>query len=201
MRSVGRVTLGMVALGFALPALSHAQAVQPANLVGVWEGIPGVDPQSPKDTTASAVLTKAVAVRSDSTWSMVVFRGVQKSCLGGSWRLAGDSIFWQFPGGVAARKIVLKNQDQQFFAYRWTSLTTPAEAYRRADTTKTPKPKHLAALPQCSSTARPAVPPVPAPSASDTPAAPRVPTTPSAPKPPSAPKQPSTPGMPTFPNP
>ena len=165
--SVKGIGLMVLALGFAGCA-GHGSSgtVSPErSFVGVWEGIPGVDPQSPKDTTGKTPLTHALLIGADSIYAEVTVRGRQAGCGGGRWALHGsDSVSWMQSGNAPMVKDKIVFKDQQFFLYRGGNLTKPAEAYRRADTTVTPKPKHLAGLPQCASTIRRALrtPPKPA---------------------------------------
>jgi hypothetical protein len=105
-------------------------------------------------------------INADSTYAEVTMKGNQAGCGGGRWALSGhDSVSWIQSGAAPTVKDKIVFQNQQFFLYRGNNLTKPAEAYRRADTTVTPKPKHLAPLSQCASTIRRALrtPPKPAP--------------------------------------
>ena len=210
---VGRFAVVAMGLGFAVPAAAYAQGVKAADLVGVWEGLPGVDRRTPKpDSTGKVKMTHAVMMRADSTWAEVITQGQQVTCSGGRWTLSGNTISWQERTATTSHKIVAK--DNQFMLYSAKDTVKPVEAYRRADTTVTPKPLPLSAMAQCntmvrnppkqSMMGRPAgagagnAPARPAPSA-----APGKPATPAAPDAKDKAKKPAPNSwsVPTFPNP
>jgi hypothetical protein len=65
------------------------------------------------------------------------------------------SLVGLWEGIPVKHKIVFK--DRQFWLFTGKDTTKPVEAYRLADTTTTPKSKHLASLTQCSSAIRQAM--------------------------------------------
>lgn len=162
--ALGVAAAGCAAAGHTATGPAPVHVTGLADVVGIWEGIPGVDPKSAKDTASKAAPIHVVAIGADSTFSEVIMKGSQASCGGGTLRVTGDSVFWKEQARTTPHKIVVKNQNTQFFLYPWADLTKPIEAYQRSDTTKTPKPKIFSTLAQCGSQVRRSKPaPSPAP--------------------------------------
>ena len=134
------VELGIVALtlsGYAQASHAQVQTAQvqpmtPADLIGLWKGVPGLDPGTTTDG-AGRVTLHAVLFRPDSTFTEAWATATGYRCQQGRWvQLAGDTIVWQ--GGLR-NTILLRGQQLSVFDLQ----NQPTEVYQRVDLTTMPQ--------------------------------------------------------------